>query len=224
MTYGRKASVTVSSPHPHSTLKGSLTYSSHSGTVQYKPSGAGLRNLDVLVTNKIRFGPFKKLRLMSVNWVQSAGKLGFICRLFWTLNYVQYNCSYSTTMCVYRNVIMKEYYIEKKVTFSVLLNRLNTTLKTWFVKVVLFAVFLLQFYKCDINNQYPGTVKRHNPIIGSKHTVLSQWDDGLFVSKIHVLHKRVTSLLYQRIDKGKLLLHLIFTIPLWKILEQFKNI
>ena len=27
---------------------------------------------------------------------------------------------------------------------------------------------------------YAGTVKRHNLIIGSKHTTLSQWDDDLF--------------------------------------------
>ena len=46
---------------------------------------------------------------------------------------------------------------------------------------------------------YAGTVKRHNPIIGSKHTTLSQRDNDLFGSKMHMLHNRMTSSLYQRI-------------------------
>ena len=44
---------------------------------------------------------------------------------------------------------------------------------------------------------YAGTVKPHNLIIGSKHTVLSQCDDDLFGFKEHVLHNRITSSLYQ---------------------------
>ena len=40
--------------------------------------------------------------------------------------------------------------------------------------------------------KYAGAVKRHNPIIGYKHTTLSQWDDDLFWSKMYVLHNRMT--------------------------------
>ena len=46
---------------------------------------------------------------------------------------------------------------------------------------------------------YAGTVNCLNQIIGSKHTMLSQCDDNLFGSKMHVLHNRMMSSLYQRI-------------------------
>ena len=41
------ASITVASEYPHSTLKGTLTCSSHSGTALYETHIVGLRNLDV---------------------------------------------------------------------------------------------------------------------------------------------------------------------------------
>ena len=49
-------------------------------------------------------------------------------------------------------------------------------------------------YKCiGLHFVYAGTMKRHNPIIVSKHTMLGQWDDNLFGSKKHVLHNWMTS-------------------------------
>ena len=38
--------------------------------------------------------------------------------------------------------------------------------------------------KSCLQTLYPGTVKRHNPIIGSKHTTWCQRDDDLFGSKM----------------------------------------
>ena len=45
---------------------------------------------------------------------------------------------------------------------------------------------------CASSWQFAGEVKRHNPVIGSEHTTYSQWDDGLFGTKTHALHKRIT--------------------------------
>ena len=58
---------------------------------------------------------------------------------------------------------------------------------------------------------YASTVKRHNLIIGSKHTTLGQWDD-LLGSKIHVLHNRMTSSLYQGIEKQAICLWFLPTL------------
>ena len=61
----------------------------------------------------------------------------------------------------------------------------------------------MSYRKLGIVNtsQFAGEVKRHNPIIGSKHTTVRKqvkWDDVLLRTKSHVLHKRMRKESYCR--------------------------